>query len=84
MWGYVIRVTIVTDVTNVNPYLFPLSSMTREQRREYVHIANKCGNIASSQSIGMTVQDWFDKNYIDYRDFISKGWAENASGLNIY
>ena len=66
------------------PYLFPISSMTEEQRREYVHIANNYGNVASSQLTGMTVQDWFDKNHIDYRGLIPKGLAKDATGLNIY
>ena len=72
------------EYMTVIPYLFPVQSMTTEQRKEYVHIANKYGNIASSQSSGMTIQDWFDKNHIDYRGLIPKGLAEDATGLNIY
>ncbi len=72
------------DIEDIKPYLFPLSSMTTEKRREYTHIANECGNIASSQLTGMTVQDWFDKNHIDYRGLIPKGLAIDATGLNIY
>jgi len=68
----------------IKPYLFPLSSMTGEQKREYVHIANKCGTIASSQLTGMTVQDWFNKNHFDYRGLIEKGLAIDATNLNIY
>lgn len=73
-----------SDIEEIKPYLFPLSSMTAEQKREYVHIANKCGDIASSQLTGMTVQDWFDKNHFDYRGLIEKDLAINSTGLNIY
>ena len=71
-------------IDNVKPYLFPMSSMTGEQRREYVQIANKCGTIASSQLTGMTVQDWFNKNRLDYRGLIPMGLAIDATGLGIY
>ena len=69
---------------HIKPYLFPVSSMTGEQRKEYVQITAKCGNIASSQLTGMTIQDWFDKNHIDYRGLIPRGLAKDATGLNIY
>ena len=68
----------------IKPYLFPISSMTSEQKREYVHIANNCGTIASSQLTGMTTQDWFDKNYIDSRGLIPNGLAHDATHANIY
>ena len=74
----------IVDISEIKPYLFPLSSMTSEQKREYVHIVTTCGDIASSQFTGMTVQDWFNKNHLDYRGLIPKGLAIDATGLNIY
>lgn len=71
-------------VESIRPYLFPISSMTPEQKREYVHIANTCGTIASSQLTGMTTQDWLDKNHFDYRGLIPMGLAEDATHANIY
>ena len=71
-------------MSELKPYLFPISSMTTDQRIEYTHIANNYGNIASSQAAGMTIQDWFDKNHIDYRGLIPKGLANDATNLNIY
>jgi hypothetical protein len=68
----------------IKPYLFPLSSMTGEQKREYVHIATRCGTIASSLQTGMTTQDWFDKNHLDYRGLIPMGMAIDATDKNIY
>ena len=72
------------DIKYCKPYLFPLSSMTAEQKREYAHIVAMSGNIATFQLIGMTVQDWFSKNHFDYRGLIEKGLANDATGLNIY
>ncbi len=71
---------------DVKPYLFPISSMTAEQRKEYTHIANMYGNIGATQLTGTTIQDWLNKNHFDYRDrgLIPKGLANDATGLNIY
>lgn len=66
------------------PYLFPLSSMTDEQKKEYAHILVMSSNLAYSQLIGETTQDWFNKNHFDYRGLIEKGLAIDATGLNIY
>ena len=68
----------------IKPYLFPISSMTAEQRREYTHIANMYGNLGVTQLSGTTIQDWLDKNHLDYRGLIPKGLAKDATGLNIY
>ena len=72
------------DIEQVKPYLFPLSSMTKEQKKEYAHILVMSSNLACSQLIGETTQDWFNKNHFDYRGLIPKGLAIDATGLNIY
>ena len=61
----------------IKPYLFPLSSMTEEQKVDM--IKSSCG-IGSDKN----VFDWFNKNHFDYRGLIPKGLAINATGLNIY
>jgi hypothetical protein len=68
----------------IKPYLFPLSSMTEEQRLEYAHILVMCSNLANCQLLGMTVEDWFNKNHFDHRGLIPMGLAIDATGLNIY
>lgn len=55
------------------PYLFPLSSMTEEQFKEYMTIPS-----------GYPTIDWFNKNHFDYRCLIERGLAIDATGLNIY
>lgn len=72
------------DWMTFKPYLYPLSSMTKEQMEEYAHILVMNGNLDYSQILGMTVEDWFNKNHFDFRGLIPKGLAKDATGLNIY
>ena len=64
------------------PYLFPMSSMTEEQRKEWLSLMIKdsygilCPTIESF--------DYLYKNHIDVRGFIEKDLAIDATGLNIY
>lgn len=70
----------------VKPYLFPMSSMTEEQRCEY---HNNC-------DVGLTEWgnelyydcaesfDWLNAHHFDYRGLIPMGLANDATGLNIY
>ena len=69
------------DVENYKPYLFPLSSMTEEQIKEFNSITQKC-NTYIGKSILLT--DFCNKHHIDWRGFIEKGLAIDATGLNIY
>lgn len=79
---------------DVKPYLFPLSSMTAEQKE---FIKNKfcydwdiddhpyslwtyCIGIGDVDEL----IDWFNKNHFDYRGLIQMGLAIDATGLNIY
>lgn len=80
------------QINNVKPYLFPLSSMTEEQKEEldkYFDIDSK--SLIDGYKNGLrcphpyfNVQDWFHKNHFDYRGLIPMGLAEDATGLNIY
>lgn len=69
----------------IKPYLFPLSSMTEEQNKEFallqtdVHIS---GFLFASDCSNMI--DWLNKNHFDYRGLIKKGLAIDATNKNIY
>ena len=65
------------DVSEVKPYLYPLSSMTEEQKEDM--IKSSCG-IGSDKN----VFDWYNKNHFDYRGLIPKGLAIDCTNLNIY
>ena len=76
---------------NIAPYLFPLSSMTEEQRKElqelhFDYISDEIFNdIEFVYHYDCThLIDWFIKNHFDYRGLIPKGLAIDATNLNIY
>lgn len=64
------------------PYLFPLSSMTDNQKQEYQYITERWMH-DPSYSISDSI-DWLNKNHFDYRNLIDKNLAIDATGLNIY
>ena len=72
----------VFDPLELKPYLFPLSSMTKEQRQELQYITERW-MYDTSYSISDST-DWLNKNHFDYRGLIEKGIAIDATGLNIY
>ena len=68
------------DVSDVKPYLFPLSSMTEEEKLMYEGLMIGIDNI----SYMLDVIDWLNSHHFDYRGLIEKGLAIDATGLNIY
>lgn len=72
-------------LSEIKPYLFPFSSMTKEQTIEYCDLQAKF--LYSSQypvTDSYELFEWLNKNRIDYRGLIEKGLAINATGLEIY
>ena len=69
-------------IEEVKPYLFPLSSMTVEQKRDYQYITERWMN--DPTYIISDSFDWLHKNHFDYRGLIEKGLAIDATGKNIY
>lgn len=68
------------------PYLFPLSSMTDEQKLEYDYLHRVillCFEVDLCEALAK-LQDWLNENHFDYRDLIPMGLAIDATGLNIY
>lgn len=81
------------DVSDVKPYLFPLSSMTDEQKKEYYNLCfeeereeREYGEWITKVYYHNTIEsiDWLNKNHFDYRGLITMGLAIDATGLNIY
>ena len=81
------------DISEVKPYLFPLSSMTEEQKKEYNILCDDApiyhyefGDIVddmeSHDNWGSI--DYLNTNHFDYRGLIEKGLAIDATELNIY
>ena len=68
------------NIEEVKPYLFPLSSMTEEQKSQYNFYLTR---IVFAYDASLLI-DWLNKNCFDYRGLIKKGLAIDATGLNIY
>jgi hypothetical protein len=75
-----------TSITNIKPYLFPLSSMTEEQKVIY---GDLCYDVIHSLAWDMQAKlnelvDWCNKNHLDWRGLIPMGLANDATNLNVY
>lgn len=71
------------SLEEVKPYLFPLSSMTEEQRKEF----DTTLKYLPAEEIDvwtLDTYDWCNKNHFDYRGLIPMGLAKDATNLNIY
>ena len=85
------------DIEAFKPLLFPLSSMTEEQKMEIKSLCDGTeifddGGWMSYISIlgdfnfeiNLAVVDYLNKNHFDYHYLIPKGLAIDATGLNVY
>lgn len=81
----------LVDISEVKPYLFPLSSMTDEQKKEYDSIIYHNIELHWERYYNVIdvdcyeeLYDFYNKNHFDYRGLIPMGLAEDATGKNIY
>ena len=89
----------IVDISETKPYLFPLSSMTEEQKFECLKGTtleiDKYGDIAvkddcyggskyTDLEMYLDVIDWLNENHFDYRGLIGKGLAIDCTNLNTY
>ena len=70
----------------IKPYLFPLSSMTNEEKEEYCQlqqriIYNSKGTV--NEDVTKYI-NWCYKKHLDINNLIPMGLAIDATGLNIY
>ena len=85
-------------LSEFKPYLFPLSSMTGEQKHELSEMewsfdnSTVCNIIECfgtyrayvDHSCCSELVDWLSKNHFDYRGLIPMGFAIDATDKNIY
>ena len=83
MYGDSDKLEDILDITNIKPYLFPLSSMTVGQGQEF---AATLKYLPAEEIDFWTLNtfDWCNKNHFDYRNLIGKGLAIDATRKNIY
>lgn len=86
------------EICDIKLCLYPLSSMTKEQKREYHQSTSKDIDILqdvileringkdnnNKHAIAYNGIDWLNAHLFDYRGLIEKGLAIDATGLNIY
>ena len=81
--GYSIDYMIIKS--GWRPYLFPLSSMTEEQKTELMELMYKVDTpFGAIFSENIDYFDWLNKHHFDYRGLIEKGLAIDATDKNIY
>lgn len=84
--------TYLYELKHIKPYLFPLSSMTEEQKTffddKHIDIDDILGIVAIFAHVNceewIEIIDWLNKNRFDYRGLIEKSLALDATGLDIY
>ena len=88
----------IVDISETKPYLFPLSSMTEEQRKFFknrpIFLDSENELVVKEDFFGnnqftmlddwMEVILWLVKNHFDYRGLIPKDLAIDCTNLNIY
>ena len=90
-WYYEVKVddgssTDLYPISEVRPYLRPMSSMTKEEKIDYERLCSYCleqdtvnYNITTLDKTQLVyVIDWLNKNHFDYRGLIKKGLAIEA------
>ena len=68
----------------LKPYLRPMSSMTKEEKKEYELLANHC-IVTSVEFVHLEAQtliDWLNCHHFDYRGLIEKGLALEVTDKN--
>lgn len=79
-------------ISEVKPYLFPLSSMTEEQEKELKYLCDwendRWNGLVVIQEgkfcMNTEIIDWLNENHFDYNGLIKQNLAIDATGLNIY
>ena len=81
------------DFLEYKPCLFPMSSMTEEQKKQYNLLRDRVttyhyedGNIVEDTKLcdNWASIDYLNANHFDYRGLIEKGLATDVSGSPIY
>ena len=85
-----------TCIHAIKPYLFPMSSMTEEQKKECNFADDLDSDILDAAlctnhyhrtgvpTVTYNLVDWCTKNHFDYRGLINRGLAIDATNLNVY
>jgi hypothetical protein len=85
------RILLGVTLGYVKPCLFPLSSMTEEQKKEYDSIIYHNVELHWERYYDVIdvdcceeLYDFYNKNHLDYRGLIPMGLAIDATELSVY
>ena len=76
----------VFSINVIKPYLFPLSSMTEEEKEEYCQLQQRViynSNGVINEDVTKYI-NWCYKKHLDINNLIPMKLAIDATGLNIY
>ena len=76
-------------LVDIKPYLRPMSSMTKEEQKEFAkfHCVNICPIVITEEltiSNEAKMFDWLNAHHFDYRGLIQKGLAISTEEFNPY
>jgi hypothetical protein len=89
---FCVEVIVGYDDYEIKPYLFPLESMTEEQKKEYnrrkhnIQLVNEWGGIVEDGELFDSPEsfEYLIENHFDCHGLIPIGLAEDATNLNVY
>ena len=93
MYGGSDKLEDILDITNIKPYLFPMSNITDEDYATYCKIWEDTGKMAYFEGchhLIITIKaykagnDYLLSKHYDINGLIPMGLAIDATGLNIY
>lgn len=68
------------EYRNLRPYLRPMSSMTEEEKEDYVSLSNHCVNtsVGFAYLEAQVLVEWLNFHHFDFRNLIERGLALEA------
>lgn len=86
-WEYAVTAKGIApiEIDFIKPYLFPMSSMTEEQDKEFALLQTSPGQEGFIYIWNCAAMiKWLIENHFDYNGLIPKGLANDATNKNIY
>lgn len=70
-------------ISEIKPYLRPMSSMTEEEKDIYSYLQSEAF-VGTNEKLFSNIIDWLNAHHFDYRGLIKKGLAISTEVFNPY